>query len=182
MKRALPAVFLFCLIMAPPSAGYAQFYKWEDDRGIIHYTDDPEEAARHNKKNEPVSGNVTVFTNDKPQEPATPSARSGSLLDWFRKSNSGKKARRRQNQKKCAKAWDAVDLYVMDHCRFCEQAQAWLSQNNYRHRVHNVSREKGLVRQMKRKGIPTGSYPVLVSNGVSHKGFSVQKYERIYCR
>jgi hypothetical protein len=65
MKRSLFLLFLF-LVAFNSSICEAQLYKWVDEKGTIHFSDDPPPAALKTQAKDPAK--VQVKTQDKNQE------------------------------------------------------------------------------------------------------------------
>jgi hypothetical protein len=85
---AIPALLLFggmlafSPLLAPPAS--ADIYRWEDERGVIHFTDDPSSIpakyrgkSREILKSPPEAGQPSLSTIGAPPPPAGPSFSPG---------------------------------------------------------------------------------------------------------
>jgi len=76
------AMTLAAIAAALPAA--AEMYKWVDDRGTTHYSDRKPEDPKDAGKVKPVSGNVSVYSPDKPLLAAVESARQRRAQPEYR--------------------------------------------------------------------------------------------------
>jgi hypothetical protein len=83
-ESAIPALWLFggmlafAPLLAPPAS--ADIYRWEDETGVIHFTDDPSSIpanyrgkSREILKTPPEAGKPSLSTMDAPSAPPGPS-------------------------------------------------------------------------------------------------------------
>jgi hypothetical protein len=69
----LLALALPCIVLIQP--GYAQVYKWTDDKGVVHFTDDPGRIPeKYQGKAETSAAPVESRPIPPPQAPSTPQA------------------------------------------------------------------------------------------------------------
>ncbi len=77
----LPIIFVFFLV----SSGYGEMYKWVDDRGTVHFTDDlsniPEKYRENTETRKPAKDTSTPEIGDKSKSSPAPEALAESELE-----------------------------------------------------------------------------------------------------
>jgi hypothetical protein len=92
MRRAfLPAVAVLALSLAFAAPSLADIYRWEDESGVIHFTDDPSSIpakykgrSREIQKTPPAAGKPSVSTMGAPSPspvPSSPRTPGGDPID-----------------------------------------------------------------------------------------------------
>lgn len=81
-RRIELAIALAAIAAAAPAA--AEMYKWMDDHGTTHYSDRKPDDPKDAGKVKPVSGNLSVYSPDKPLLAAVETARQRRAQPLYR--------------------------------------------------------------------------------------------------
>jgi glutaredoxin len=166
-------IFIAALFL--PASALAQMFKWTDDEGVIHFTDDPHDAARNDKKNEEIKGEITIIEAPEFTEEASKTAKSRPV-------SHAKKSKKSGSKKRCEVINQSVELYTIRGCKPCRRAEAHLRELGVFFKTNDVTLDPSLEQTMKRKGIPARGYPVLAAGKKVMVGFSKKGYNSLLCR
>lgn len=146
---------LCLLFLAASTQGYAQLYKWTDDKGNVHYGDSPPEGA----KLEEITGKVSSYTSVSVEafkyEPSSDPAGSAS----------GAKA-------------GSVVMYSTSWCGYCKKAARHFRNNKIPYTEYDIEKSEAAARQyrkLKGRGVP-----IILIGERRMNGFNAKVFDRIY--
>jgi glutaredoxin-like YruB-family protein len=163
--------FLLVLIVVLISCGiaWADVYRWEDENGVVHYTDTPpgdvseweevgvETPTKDNRQNE----------NDEPQRPAYDPEAITELLEEL---NDETEDVEEDNA-------PSVELYTTSWCSYCKKAKAFFRSKGIAFTEYNIDKDKAAQKRM-RSLTKSKAVPFAVINGQQIQGYSASAYER----
>ena len=142
---------------------WADIYKWVDDKGVVHFSDQPP-----NPKQE--RGNVESMPSAPPstwQPPAEKKATSDSVAEPTPSVSPPIKALQPAR----------VELFVTSWCKYCKLARNYLTANNIPFTEYDI--EKDSQAAQRRKALdPRSGVPLAVINGKTILGFSEASYSQ----
>ena len=130
----------------------ADFYKWVDDKGAVHYGDNPPEKAR--LKN--ISGTISSFT--------TVDVEKFKFDPKLITTGEG--------------AAPSVVMYSTTWCGYCKKAVAHFKQKNIKFKEYDIeksSKGKRDYKKLRGRGVP-----IILIGGQRMNGFSAQAFDSIY--
>ena len=155
LKYFLWPVLIIFIICGTVSA---DFYKWEDENGVIHITDYPPPARTMQKK-------VKVHKDyDEKIDSSQINRRSAGAPGHPLPKYSGNKSN------------PDVTLYTTSWCKYCRMARDFLQSRNINFTEYDVEKDKEANQRMRMLG-GSGSIPFVVINGQTIQGYSEQAYE-----
>ena len=130
----------------------ADLYKWIDDKGTVHYGDNPPEKARLKK----ISGAISSFTTVNVEK-----FRFDAKL--VTSSDGGA---------------PSVIIYSTSWCGYCKKAKKYFNKNNIKfteYDIENNSRARKQYKKMNGRGVP-----LILVGKKRMNGFSESGFKRIY--
>lgn len=161
------ALFIISWIILP-SQGFAEMYKWVDEKGVIHFQDYRPSNLRPATKVEILTKEQLEFNNyvKSPKESAYKSPYSSSAIDGEKKGS--KKPQYARNQE--------IELYVTSWCGYCKKAKSFFNARGIEFKEYDVEKDKNAAKRH-RKLNRRGGVPVVIINGKKIIGFSEASYE-----
>jgi glutaredoxin len=139
---------------------YAEYYKWEDEQGMLHVTDypPPEKTVKNIKVHDyddelTNSAGTGKQNNQQPSKPVS-SARAN-------KNNASRE----------------VVLYVTSWCPYSQKAREYFKSHNIPFTEYDIEKDKDAAKRLEEIA-PRSGVPVAVINGDIIGGFSPRDYER----
>lgn len=153
--RWIGAIVFILLALTTAGAGAGAIYKWVDQDGVVHYSDQaPETAAARDLESRPaVSGPPPAATDGTAPGP-DPTDRpeiSKQRLD--------------------------VEIYTTSWCRYCQQAKDYFLSRGIPFKEFDVEKDRAAARRLKRYN-PRGGVPVTVIDGQPIIGFAPGAFDR----
>lgn len=149
--------FIVCLLaltlFIPMSSGSTELYKWVDDKGTIHYGDNPPKKAELQK----ITGEITSFKTVEIEAFKF----DASLVTTT--SNSKVKP---------------VIMYSTSWCGYCRKARQHFAGNNIPFREYDIEKSKKAAKEYKK--LNGRGVPVILIGKQRMNGFSVNAFNRIY--
>jgi glutaredoxin len=179
--------FLLVLIVVLISCGiaWADVYRWEDENGVVHYTDTPpwedENGVVHYTDTPP--GDVSEWEevgvetptkdnrqneNDEPQRPAYDPEAITELLEEL--NDETEDVEEEDNA-------PSVELYTTSWCSYCKKAKAFFRSKGIAFTEYNIDKDKAAQKRM-RSLTKSKAVPFAVINGQQIQGYSASAYER----
>jgi glutaredoxin-like YruB-family protein len=155
MMRQGWAIVLLLLAITAAGAGASAIYKWVDQDGVVHYSDQaPEANAATDIETRPaVAGSPSTATED-PSRTSTPTAQTNDARDE-----------------------PEVAIYTTSWCRYCQQAKDYFRSRGIPFKAFDVEKDRAAARRLKRYN-PRGGVPVTVINGQPIIGYAPAAFER----
>jgi glutaredoxin len=167
MKKNSYKWFIFmvfiCLGLAPCSL--AEFYKWVDANGVVHFSDQPH-------KEDP--NDIPIET--RPSVKSKPSARKASDPIKAPAIPLPVPSPAAATPPTPAYSDGDVELFVTRRCRYCTMARNYLNAKGIPFTEYDVQKDKAAL-QRKRRLDPRRGVPLAVINGQTILGFSPAAYE-----
>jgi glutaredoxin-like YruB-family protein len=153
-----------------PAGPMLGVYKFEDDRGVIHYVDSLAKVpARYRKKaHHPQGGSYTIVE-------ATPidELLEKNKIDPRRYQTKGGKPTKVQQRKH-----DRVILYTTSWCGYCTRARQFLESRQVAFVEKNVERDRAALEEMLTKSGGARGVPVIDVYGTVLRGFSAAQVDQ----
>ena len=165
MKRAKIIFVILWMTWFIAGMATAQVYKWVDEKGVIHLSDQPPQ------RNQSI-GEIEAIPN---HHRTTQSARNPADETWKpnRKSYELSHAAKKANSRNIPK----VELFTTSWCLYCKHARNFFLSRGIPFVEYDIEKDKNAARRKKqldtRKGIPFA-----VINGQRIHGFSEAAYSR----
>ena len=147
MRTRLILIISVLILFIFSSSAWSQIYKWKDEKGVIHFTDDPPAGKdlkqiiiREKGKGSEISEDAGRFPN-------------------------------RQSKEKRAYREIKVIMYMTDWCPYCRKAREYLNTLGVNLIEYNVDRDREKAVESKRKGGGGGGVPVIDVEGIIIKGY-----------
>ena len=157
------AISAVLLIASPPRNAVSDIYKWVDDNGVIHFSD---QSPGENE----AGANVDVMPST-PMSVKPPAAgRADKAAQTIREKPPAPKAEK-------PVAPRTVELYVTSWCRYCKQAKAWLKARGIPFKAYDVEKDSRAARR-RRELHPSTGVPLAVINDTIILGFSETSYQQ----
>lgn len=173
----IAVIFSFCLLCLVlfSSAAMAEVYKWVDENGTTHFSDQPPEQV--------PEGSAVETQPDAPpsmyQPPAgetdaetVPEGQSGRGFESVNDSGNKKES---ETPKKTDNP--TVELYVTSWCKYCKQAEAFLQKEGIPYDVFDIEKDEAAARRRSELS-PRPGVPLAVINGKVIMGFSETTYRQ----
>ena len=160
----IASVFLLAYLVVS-SAG-ADMYKWVDDKGVIHFSDQPPAPRQVPSQMETIP-TVTSRPAPAPATSATPATEP--LID-----EKPKTMERKAPPPKKQKPSEVV-LYVTSWCKYCKKAKEFLRSRNIAFTVYDIEKDQQAARRRKELDSRSG-VPLAIINGQILLGFSEASY------
>jgi glutaredoxin len=145
-------LLLLLLTLAAGAAAAQTIYRWTDDRGKVHYGNEPPRSVRA----QPIADRVNSVS-----LPAAQSAAPGST-------------------KTAAREPGPVVMYSTSWCTYCAQARAYFAANRIRYQDYDVEKSAAANAEYKRLG--GRGVPLIVHGGQTMSGFSEAAFKALVAR
>ena len=162
MKRVGLLFAALCVTLLFAGAAAAEMYKWEDERGVIHFSDFPPATTV-------APGGVEVITTYESSISEVPGESSGEEFDL----ESAHEPPPVEEPDRRAK----VELYSTSWCRYCAKARAFFRSRGVKFTEYDIEKDKNAARRKRRLSARKG-VPFAVINGRKIHGFSEAAYTR----
>jgi glutaredoxin-like YruB-family protein len=155
MRRRSWAIVLLLLAMTVSGVGAGALYKWVDQDGVVHYSDQaPEEADARDVETRPaVTGRPSAASEEAASTPTPTEDASNSREDLD------------------------VEIYTTSWCRYCQQAKDYFLARDIPFKEFDVEKDRAAARRLKRYN-PRGGVPVTVIKGRPIIGFAPAAFDR----
>ena len=150
-KSSLIGLFILALLLLS-SFSFAEIYQWHDEKGQLHFGDQPPPKARA----EQVKVKINSYEN----------------VEVVNDLELGTKSKKKN------KRGGSVIIYTTTRCGYCKKAKRYFAKNNIgytEYDVENSSKGKRDYKKMKGTGVPI----ILVGN-TRMNGFSISRFNKIY--
>ncbi|QSX38343.1 glutaredoxin family protein [Shewanella sedimentimangrovi] len=148
-------VFTVVLLSAPLVCLKAEVYKWTDDKGVVHYGDQPPNVE------EPKVADInqsSVVTAQKPAQRPSQASEDVKPPEVKR-----------------------VIMYATSWCPYCEKARKYFAASGIKYTEYDVEASPRRMREFKQLG--GAGYPlILIGDNEKMQGFSIKGFERRYNR
>ena len=152
MKKVLIAAILLIVTHFAAVQAIAEMYKWVDQDGVTHFSDEP-----------PVSEQkVEIIETSKYQEP--PPKKISKKYEESKKKDE-------------VKTQDKVEIYTTSWCRYCKEAIAFLRENQVDYIQYDIEKDPKAAEKMMSSG-GSGGVPFAIINKRKVYGFSIESYKK----
>jgi glutaredoxin-like YruB-family protein len=162
-------LLVLIVILLSCSVTWADVYRWEDENGVVHYTDTPPgDASEWEEVGEstPTQDN-RQYENDEPQRPAYDPQAITELLEELND----------ESEDDEEDIPPSVELYTTNWCTYCKKAKAYFRSKGIAFIEYNIEKDKAAQKRM-RKLTKSRAVPFAVINGQQIQGYSTSAYER----
>lgn len=152
--------FLFTLGLAS-----AEIYSWEDENGVVHYSDTPPAHITEWEEKEEATGNDSRQDDQTQKYEYNPELISEILdeLGGDSEENSG--------------PGHSVELYVTSWCTYCQKAKAFFRSKGIGFTEYNIENDEEAAERML-SHTNSRAVPFVIINGQTIQGYSSAAYER----
>ena len=165
MKNIGVLLIILCVTLLLGGVANAEMYKWVDEKGVIHFTDnEPYETG--------AVGEIEVI----PTYENSSQVPGGSFDETVDTDSSVYGEPSIEEQVKEVQK-PVVELYTTSWCPYCAKARAYFRQRGISFKEYDIEKDKSAARRKIRLGSRKG-VPFAVVNGEKIHGFSAVAYER----
>lgn len=154
-----------CLLLT--FTAQAQIYKWVDEKGQVHYSDEPPE----NQQAQEVKLKTHKLPAAQVIEPHTTEAR---LLPETTHIKGKEPAKEKARKKRPGN----LVMYATKRCGYCKKARAYFKANKIRYKEFDIDKNQAAHQTFKKLG--GKGVPLFAMGRQRMSGFSVQRFERFY--
>jgi len=167
MKKILTTTLLLIAIHFAAVQAIADMYKWVDQNGVVHFSDDPPTSEQ----------NVEILETSNYQEPPPKPDLSESKL--VTKPTPEKMIKKDEYNKKKGNVnySNKVEIYTTSWCRYCKNAIAFLRSNRVDYKQYDIEKDPKAAEKMKALG-GRGGVPFAIINEKKIYGFSTKSYKQ----
>jgi len=160
MKKILTTTLLLIAIHFAAVQAIADMYKWVDQNGVVHFSDDPPTSEQ----------NVEILETYNYQEPPPKPDLSESKLVT-------KPTPEKMMKKGNVNYSNKVEIYTTSWCRYCKNAIAFLRSNRVDYKQYDIEKDPKAAEKMKALG-GRGGVPFAIINEKKIHGFSTKSYKQ----
>ena len=167
MKKILTAFLLLIAIHIAAAHAVADMYKWVDQNGVVHFSDDPPAAGQKVEA-------LEIFNHPKPSP--KPALSKPKLVT---KPNPEKIVKKDEYTQKKSNVYfsNKVEIYTTSWCRYCKNAIAFLRSNRIDYTQYDIEKDPKAAVKMKALG-GKGGVPFAIINEKKIYGFSAESYKQ----
>jgi glutaredoxin-like YruB-family protein len=158
MKKYLSGIVIVIFLLQGIS--FADYYKWEDEKGEIHVTDYPPPAQ--------TAKNTKVHQFEPEPVKESPSVNQENQKSSKQPSSAGESRINTRSE---------VILYSTSWCPYCKKARNYFNSLNISYTDYDIDKDKDAAERLKQRQGNT-SIPFVIINGTEISGFSPGEYER----
>jgi glutaredoxin-like YruB-family protein len=157
-------IFLSCSV-----CWAADLYRWEDENGVVHYTDTPPgDASEWEEVGSAAAEQDTGETeNTDPQRPAFDAQAITELLEELND----------ETEDDEEDDVPSVEIYTTSWCTYCNKAKSYLRKKDIAFVEYNIEKDREANRRMQTL-TNSKAVPFAVINGQKIQGFSKSAYEQ----
>mgnify|MGYP000159194303 CR=1 len=158
MKHAIGCNLVLLILLAAATTWAGTIYKWVDDNGVVHYTDqapDADNVKGDVETRDAVTGSPPPAAGHE-DAPTTPTVSSPPES-------------RRQTAE--------VDIYTTSWCRYCRDAKNYFRARGIAFTEYDIEKDRAAARRLRRYN-PRGGVPVTVINGRPIVGYAPAAFAR----
>lgn len=166
LKKYLLVVIVILLSCSVSWA--TDIYKWEDEDGVVHYTDRPPgDISEWEDVGEATTEYNRQYENNEPQRPAFDTQAITELLNELND----------ETEDVEEEIQPSVELYTTSWCSYCKKAKAYFRSKGIAFTEYNIEKDKA-AQQRLRSLSKSSTVPFAVINGQQIRGYSTSAYER----
>ena len=167
MAKCQGLLLTLVILMATPAICIADIYKWEDENGVMHYTDtapsDESEWEQEGTSSDPDQGSSNSLLRNYDPEAVS------EILDEI--SDDDEPAEKETKQEL------VVELYVRSLCQYCQKAKAFFNSRGIKFVEYNIETDQKAAERLSSM-TESNAVPFAVINGHHIKGYSASAYVR----
>jgi glutaredoxin-like YruB-family protein len=162
-----PHVLILTLIVFLLSFGIssAEIFSWEDENGVVHYSDTPPSHINEWEEKEEATGNESQQDDQTRKYEYNPELIS-EILDELEDGSVDD-----------SKPAPSVELYVTSWCTYCHKAKAFFHSRGIEFTEYDIERDEAAAQRML-SFTKSRAVPLAIINGQLIQGYSIAAYER----
>ena len=164
IKAKILFLFLFLILVISGTAA-SQTYKWVDEKGVSHFSDQRPGKSGSSAK---VKIIPTYRSRSKSEKKYKSRYQDSGDASYDKTSAYGKEQDRRGPE---------VELYVTSWCPYCNKARNYFQSRGIPFKVYDIEKDKRAAERKKRLDYRKG-VPFAVINGQRIHGYAVSAYEK----
>ena len=166
LKKYLLVVIVILLSCSVSWA--TDIYKWEDEDGVVHYTDTPPgDVSEWEDVGEATTEDNQQYENNEPQRPAFDTQAITELLNELND----------ETEDVEEEIHHSVELYTTSWCSYCKKAKAFFRSKGIAFIEYNIEKDKAAQQRLLSLS-KSRTVPFAVINGQQIRGYSASAYER----
>ena len=143
----------------------AEIYSWEDENGVVHYSDTPPAHITEWEEKEEATDNDSQQDNQTQKYEYDPELITEILDELGGTSEDDSEPR------------PSVELYVTSWCTYCHKAKAFFRSKGIEFTEYNIEKDKEAAQRML-SHTNSKAVPFVIINGQTIQGYSSAAYER----
>ncbi|MBW2410455.1 MAG: DUF4124 domain-containing protein [Deltaproteobacteria bacterium] len=162
-----PHTFILTLIVFLLTLGVAsaEIYSWEDENGVVHYSDTPPTHITEWEEKEEATGNESQQDDQTRKYEYNPELISEILEELDDGSEDD------------SVPGPSVELYVTSWCTYCHKAKAFFRSKGIEFTEYNIENDEEAAQRML-SHTSSRAVPFVIINGQKIQGYSSAAYER----
>ena len=143
----------------------AEIYSWEDENGVVHYSDTPPAHITEWEEKEEATGNPSQQDDQTQKYEYNPELISEILEEL------------EDGTENDSEPGPSVELYVTSWCTYCHKAKAFFRSKGIEFSEYNIENDQEAAQRML-SHTNSRAVPFVIINGQTIQGYSIAAYER----
>ena len=143
----------------------AEIYSWEDENGVIHYSDTPPAHITEWEETEEATGDESQQNDQNQQYEYNPELIT-EILDELGGDSEDE-----------SESGPSVELYVTSWCTYCHKAKTFFRSKGIEFTEYNIDKDEAAAQRML-SHTQSRAVPFAIINGRMIQGYSIAAYER----
>jgi glutaredoxin len=167
MAKFSGLLLILVILMASPAIFAGDIYKWEDENGVMHYTDTApsDESEWVLEETSSIDGQDNSSSPLRNYDPDMVS----EILDEIKDDDEPTEEEIKRDL--------SVELYVSSLCKYCQKAKAFFNSRGIKFVEYNIEEDQKAAERLSSL-TESDSVPFAVINGQHIKGYSASAYVR----
>ena len=164
MMRPYTLILTLIVFLLTFGVSSAEIYSWEDENGVVHYSDTPPAHITEWEEREEAAGNESQQDDQNSKVEYNPELIS-EILDELEGDNED-----------VSDPGPNVELYVTSWCTYCHKAKAFFRPKGIEFTEYNIEKDEEAAQRML-SHTKSRAVPFVIINGRTIQGYSVAAYE-----
>ena len=165
MIRSLTIILTLVVFLLSFGTSSAEIYSWEDENGVVHYSDTPPAHITEWETKEEATGDESQQNDQNQQYEYNPELIS-EILDELE-----------DDSEDDSEPGPSVELYITSWCTYCHKAKAFFRSKGIEYTEYNIEKDAEAAQRM-RSYTKSRAVPFAIINGRMIQGYSSAAYER----
>jgi glutaredoxin-like YruB-family protein len=164
MIRPHTLILILIVFVLSLGASSAEIYSWEDENGVVHYSDTPPAHITDWEAKEEATGDKSQQNDQNQRYEYNPELIS-EILDELG-----------DDSEDDSESGPSVELYVTSWCTYCHKAKAFFRSRGIEFTEYNIEKDEAAAQRML-SHTKSRAVPFAIINGYFVQGYSIAAYE-----